>query len=241
MRWAALVLVALALSGCETTQEKSAKLERQADRSPGHGQRTQKGLSIASSSRDVRVVATTVIHSSEGNAAAVTLRNTSAKTLASVPVAITVKDANGKSLYTNAAPGLTHSLTSVALLAPHGELTWVDDQVEASGTPASVSAEVGEAPPVASRVPQIVVQGAHQFDDPTSGVGAEGTIVNRSTVAQRELVVYATVTRSGQVVAAGRAVLPSLAAGASSRFQVFFIGDPHGGKLTLAAPPSTLG
>ncbi len=45
MRRAALVLVALALTGCETTAEKSARLERQA-KLAANGALAQKGLSI---------------------------------------------------------------------------------------------------------------------------------------------------------------------------------------------------
>ena len=55
------------------------------------------------------------------------------------------------------------------------------------------------------------------------------------------LVVYAIVRRGAQVVAAGRAIVPEAPAGASTHFQLFFIGDPKGGSLVIDAPPSTLG
>jgi hypothetical protein len=43
------------------------------------------------------------------------------------------------------------------------------------------------------------------------------------------------------VVAAGRAVLASVGAGASLPFQVFLVGSPVGAKLVASAPPTTFG
>jgi hypothetical protein len=240
VRRMALVLVALALTGCETTAEKSARLERQA-KLASNGSRAQKGLSIRRESAVVSVVRTAVVHGSEGAVAFVTLRNSSAHALSGVPIAITVKDAAGRTLFRNDAPGLQPSLVSVGSLPLHGELTWVDDQVPPGGAPASVSARVGEAPAVAGSLPRIAVQGVHQIEDPSNGLGAAGTVLNGSRIAQRSLVVFVTATRAGRIVAGARAVLPDVAAGASMPFQVFFVGDPSGARLQASAPPTTLG
>ncbi len=237
MRRAALVLVALALTGCETSQEKSAKLEKEAKRRPGHGALAQKGLSIDRESAYVKVVQTSVVHDSEGSAAVVTLRNTSARALRDVPIAITVRDSSRSTLYANSAPGLARSLVSVPLLAAHGQVVWIDDQVQAAGTPASVSAKVGEGAAATGAIPRISIQGAHLAETE----GAEGTVVNHSQVTQTELVVYAVARRAGKIVAAGRAVVPQLPPDTPTRFQVFFIGDPHGAQLAFSAPPSTPG
>jgi len=237
VRRAALVLVALALTGCETTAEKSAKLEKEALRQRAHEPAAQKGLSITRESTDVKVVQTAVVHGTEGNAAVVTLHNTSSRALRDVPIAITVRDAAGSALYANSAAGLARSLVSLPLLAAHGQLTWVDDQVQVAGTPASVSAKVGEGAAATGAIPPISVQGAHLAE----AGGAEGTVVNHSRVSQTELVVYALARRAGRIVAAGRAVLPQLPPDTPTRFQVFFIGDPQGAQLELSAPASTLG
>jgi hypothetical protein len=242
VRSAALVLVALALTGCETTAEKSATLERQAKRERAeHPTLAQTGLSIAHASRDVKVVATSVVHSAEGTAAVVTLRNLTSKALRDIPIEITVRDAAGASVYTNSAPGLAASLVSAPLLTPHGELTWVDDQVRASAAAAAVSAKIGEAPATTTAAPRLSIEGAHLFEDPSNGPSVEGTLVNQSGVTQQELVVYAVARRAGTVLAAGRAVLALAPAGAATRFQIFFIGDPSGAQLALSAPPTTLG
>ncbi len=232
----ALALFALALTGCETTAEKSAKLERVAKLQARSRSRTEKGLSITRQSTKVLVGATTVLHSSEGTAAVVTLHNLSSTPLRDVPIEITVTDASGASVYTNATPGLATSLVSVPMLAAHGTSTWIDDQVAPSGTPAKVTAEVGEGEPVTGVLPSIAVAGAHLGDGEV-----EGSVVNRSHVSQRELVVYVIARRAGAIVAAGRAIIPEAQAGSSTHFQAFLIGDAKGATLELRAPPTSVG
>lgn len=244
MRLLALALVACALSGCETTAEKSAKLEREAKSRPGYGRIAQKGLSISTQSTAIRVLGTAVVSSSEGNAVVVTLRNDSSRAMREVPVEVTLHDSHGVALYTNSTAGLAHTLVSASLIGAGGELEWIDDQIPrsgGSGAPTSATARIGEGEPVAGPIPQISVQGAHLIEDPANGIGAKGAVVNHSALTQTELVVYAVARRAGRIVAAGRAVLAQVPAGASTPFQLFFIGDPRGARLYLQAPPSTVG
>lgn len=232
----ALAMCSLALSGCETTAEKSARLEKAAKRV---AQAQQKGLSITRASRIIEVSQTAAVAGSEGSAAVVTLRNNSPAAQRAVPIAITLKNVRGTSVYTNDTPGLAPTLTSIALIPGHGVLEWVDDQITAKGE--SVQAKIGEGSSLDAPPPKLVVQGAHLADDPGGGTDAEGTVVNRSDIAQSELVIYAVARRGGRVVAAGRAVLESLAARASAPFQVFFVGDPKGASLELSVPATTPG
>jgi hypothetical protein len=239
------VLVALALSGCESNQERSAALEKidkpreeQAAKRRALAQRT---LTITRQSSKVKVIATALVHGSEGDAAVVTLRNASSTPLLDVPIQITVRNAQGTSIYTNAVPGLAATLMSAALLPAHARLTWIDDQVQAPGTPASVSAKVGEGTPATGAIPRLSVEGAHLTEEQAGGAEADGNLVNHSAVAQQELVVYAVARRAGRIVAAGRAVLAQAPAGASSPFQIFFVGDPRGARLEVSAPATTPG
>jgi len=242
----ALALAALActpmgaLAGCESTQEKSAKLERIAKRESAEGARrkalAQRARSITRPSAVVEVTSATVLHSSEGAVAVLTLRNSSATALRELPVALTVYGAGGAKLYRNDAGGLSPTLAAVPLVGAHAEAVWVDDQVQVSATPLSARAEVGEGERVTGAIPAIAIEGARLSE----GV-AEGSVVNHSDVAQHELVVYALARRSGRIVAAGRAVVPQLAAGASERFQAFLIGEPRGARLEASAQPTTLG
>jgi hypothetical protein len=235
----ALVALAMALSGCETTAEKSAKLERQALRAASHI-RAASGLSVGRASRVVQVVDSAVLHSSEGTAVAVTLRNLSAQAVGGIPIAVTVHASQGSAAYSNAIPGLAHSLTTAPLIEAHGELTWVDDQVSLTGTASGASAKVGEGETVRGASPRLTLEGTSLFEEPGSGFAEKGTVVNHSSVAQHELVVYATARRSAKIVAAGRAVIAQVPAGGTAPFQLFFIGNPQGAQLELSVPPSTL-
>ncbi len=240
MRWAAALvpamLAALALSGCETTQEESAKLEKTAK----HFALAHRGLTITHASTVARVLDATVVRSSEGAAAAVTVSNSSSHTLGATPIAITVKGAHGQTLYQNNAPGLEAGLTQISSLPAHGSVTWVDDQLPRLGEPASVSAVVGEAPVASGAQPRMIeVAGVHLAEASTGEIS--GTVRNRSGVTQQHLVVYVLARRAGTIVAAGRAVLAEAPAGAAVPFQAFLVGPPAGARLEASAPPSTFG
>jgi len=232
-----LAVGALAGSGCENNIERSAQLAKQR---PAVAHQT--GLTVTRLNPDVQVVSTLTLHDENGTAAVVTLRNTSARALREVPIAIAVRSARGASLYTNAAPGLSAALVSAPLLEPHREFTWIDDQVQlAGGSAASVSARIGLAPAVSGQIPQLSVTGVHLVEGSSNGLAGAGVVVNHSGVAQQELVVYAVARRGGRVVAAGRAVLPQAPAHSSTPFEVFFVGSPRGAALAVSAPPTTLG
>jgi hypothetical protein len=233
----ALALLALlALSGCESTQEKSARLEKTAH----HTHLAERGLSIVRQSANVSVLEALLVRGAEGAAAVVTLRNSSAHALRDVPIAITVKNAQGSTVFQNNAPGLEAALTSLGSLPAHGEATWIDDQVPATGDPASVTAIAGVSPAASGALPQIEVAGVHPSEESGSATAA-GTVRNRSTVTQQSLVVYVMARRAGHVVAAGRAILPEVSPGASVPFQAFLVGSPTGGRLEASAPASTFG
>jgi hypothetical protein len=230
------VTAALALTGCETTAEKSAALERTAH----HSHLAERGLSITKQSDDVRVLSAVLVHGAEGAAVVVTLRNDSSHALRDVPIAITVKDAHGKTVFQNNAPGLEAALTTLGSLPAHRLTSWVDDQVPVAGDPASVTAIVGEPPLANGPIPRVEVLGVHPSDENGSSTAA-GTVRNRSNVAQRSLVVYVQARRAGRVVAAGRAILPEVAPSASVPFQAFLVGAPAGARLEASAPASTFG
>ena len=235
-RWLALALAAVALGGCETTAEKSARLQRQTKRVTLN----EKGLSIARQSAEIKVVRATVVRDSERSAAVVTLHNGSAQAQRDVPIAIVVKDAQGRTLFQNNGAGLESALVSLASIGPHATATWVDDQLPATGAPASVRARVGEAPSVAGVLPELAIGPAQLSEDPASGTVANGSVRNRSGVKQQGLVVFAVGRRAGRVVAAGRAIVPELAAGASAPFQISLVGDATGAQLQVSAPPSSV-
>ena len=167
------------------------------------------------------------MHGSEGAAAVVTRPQRLLERLRRLPIAITVKDPHGRTLYQNNAPGLEAALTSIASLPAHGEVTWVDDQIPASGEPASVSAIVGEATAASGAA---AAGRSRRACTPAKKPAprAGGTVRNLSNgrPAQARRLRGGAPRRRGSS-AAGRAVLAEVAPGASAPFQVFFVGDPE--------------
>ncbi|MGA9286477.1 MAG: hypothetical protein WBV85_13655 [Solirubrobacteraceae bacterium] len=228
------IAILLALSGCQSTQDRSAELQRDAK----HQLLASQGVSVSKESPSVRIVHATIIHMSTATAVVVQMRNVSTKTLRDAPIELTVKDAKGGVLYQNNAPGLEPSLTMVSVLEPGAESTWVDDQVQAAGTPATATGLVGKATAV-SGVPRMEVLNAHLSSEPGAEATESGNAANRSAVPQANLVVYAVARRAGKIVAAGRAVLPEVGAGASVPFQIYFVGDPRGARVEVSVPATT--
>lgn len=236
---AATVLLALSAAfvatGCQSTQDKSAALEAK-----GGEAFKEKGLTVGVASKDVKVTSKTLLSDENGAAVVVELRNETDRSLVQVPVAIDVSDGK-KSVFKNDDPGIEPSLAGVPVLAPGKSIAWVHDQVLATGKVSDVEAKAGKdkggAP---EELPEIEVGPAKLVTDPTSGVAAEGKITNRSDVLQRELVIFGVARKGGRVVAAGRGQIEKLAPGKDATYAIFFIGDPRGARIELAAPPTAL-
>jgi hypothetical protein len=236
-RLAMVLVVAVALSACQTTQELSAQRAKTAKKLVN-----QKGLTVSRENPNIAVGATAVLQDKNGIAAVVELRNTGKAAQAGLPVSIAVTDAAGKPLYRNDVAGLEDSLVSMPLLTEGEDAFWVNNQVSATGKPAKVQARIGAAKgKVPAQVPRFAISSV-TLDSDSDGVFAKGTIVNRSKVAQRRLTIFCVARKGGKIVAAGRAILDALApAGAKpTRFTVFFIGNPKGAKLSFSAPPTVL-
>jgi hypothetical protein len=236
-----LVLAALALapllSGCESSQAKSARLERGGAKSLAE----ERGLVVRAENREVRAVATSVLQDENGTAVVVVLRNASARPAARVPVAIDVRGAGGRSVYRNDVPGLDPSLVEATGVPAKGELAWVDDQVTPAGDPKTVAARIGtERGDSPRELPRLEVTQPRLVLDRVTGVEAIGRVTNRSQVEQRRLVVACVARRGDRVVAAGRAIVNRLAPGRSAPYHVFFIGDPRDARITVVAPPTVI-
>lgn len=228
------IAISLALCSCQSTQDRSAELQRDAK----HRLLASQGVSVTKESPSVRIVHSTIIHTSTTTAVVLQMRNVSAKTIRDAPIELTVKDATGRVLYQNNAPGLEPSLTKVSVLEPGAESIWVDDQVQLAGAPASASGLVGKATTV-SNVPRMEVLNAHLSSEPGGEATESGNMANRSAVPQANLVVYAIARRAGKTVAAGRAVLPEVASGTNVPFQIYFVGNPKGAQIEVSAPATT--
>jgi hypothetical protein len=227
-------VLTVALSGCESTEQESARIGREGRQLvAGSG-----NLKVGAVNHSVRVSDVTLLVGSGRTAVAVRLTGTSSGLQADVPVLVDVSGAGAKQLYTNATGGLEASLQRMALLRPHEPAWWVDDQVLTSQSATGVKVRVGtgKAPRAGLPLPTLTTAGVHLGKQ--SGLSVlGGSVVNRSARAASKVPVYAVALAGGRVVAAGRAVV-SPAPRSSSPFQIFLVGNPAGARVELTVAPT---
>lgn len=234
-----LTFAAASLTACQSTQSRSAELEAE-------GATTllaDSGLEIEKQSTDVKVVSSELLSDEYGSAVVVSLHNGSGRNLVDVPILIDVRDAKGRSVYSNDIPGIEPALAHVPYIPAGGDVEWVNDQVLAEGTPRSVQVKVGASGgSYDGALPRVEVTAPKLEGDPVSGIEATGNVVNRSGEEQERVLLYVVARRGGKVVAAGRGAIERLKATARPRrYDVFFIGDPTGADLELAQFPTLPG
>jgi hypothetical protein len=257
MRELAIAVAGLALmlaaSGCESTESQSARLGREGAKLIASASTV--GLGAANGA--VRVGQVALVQGSGRTAAAVELTDTGALAQVDVPVLIDVRNAKGASVYRNDIQGLEPSLQEMPLLRAHQTAWWVDDQVLAAGTPQSVhvrvgaakggssdaegGAHAGAATGAATASAGVQVSSVSLGDGGIAGPYLNGSIVNRSGVAQHNMPIFAVALRGGRVVAAGRALVPSLPAsggGHPMSFRIYLVGSPTGAQIELTAAPT---
>jgi hypothetical protein len=234
----ALAGVALVVTGCESTQDKSAKIA--AELGPV---KQEKGLKISKQSKDVEVLSSTLLTDQNGSAVVVRLRNRSNQDLVGVPIAIDVLDAKGKSVYRNDIPGIEPALAAVPFIPAGGEAEWVHDQILATGKPAKVEVKVGEGgEPFNDAQPKVSVSDPKLEGDPYSGLLAGGNVENESGEDLERLLLYAVASKGGKIVAAGRgAIEPFKAKPKPFPYNIYFIGDPSGAEVKVSQFPTLPG
>src|SRR5258706_100146 len=104
IRWrliviAAAVLGGIALTACESTQDKATRLQEEAIAN------APKPLTTPKPNKDVKVLDTTLLHDQYGDAIAVVVKNESNQTLVNLPILWDVRNDKGKSGFRNDAPG----------------------------------------------------------------------------------------------------------------------------------------
>lgn len=231
------LLAALALlTACETTQEKSARLEAQGAELAKEGK-----IELSRSNKSIKILDRYVLTDQYGSAVVLRVRNGSGQGQVDVPLQIDVKDAKGKSLYRNDLEGLEDGLLNLQIVGPNETTWWVHDQVLTGGRPTQVEVEVGESEVrYPATVPEIEVSAPTLELDPTSGVNVSGTVVNKSAIEQVDLLLYAVAVKDRKVVAAGRGLIPKLKTGGKKApYNIFFIGDPRGARIDVFATPNS--
>jgi hypothetical protein len=224
------LLAAIALAGCESTEQESAKIGKRL----GHQRASAATTQIKGANSSVRVLSAQIVSSAGGAAAALELSNTSSKSQADIPILITVYDAAGKAVYSNATVGESSPSGELSLLEAHTTVWWVDPNVLASGgTPVRVVAKIGGA---AANAPAVSLS-ASKLASGSNFVGPfiAGRASNSSAAAETDVTVYAVALAGSRVVGAGQSLIPTLAAHGSASFQVNVVGNTKD-----ATPAATL-
>lgn len=236
----AVLLVAAALAGCQSTQEKAALVRAQGDEALAG----RKGLKVMRVNRDVEVRDRTILRDRNGTAVVLELRNEGREDQADVPIAIELTDATGKRVFANDAPGLEKALVSMSFLPRNKPSYWVHNQIVASAAPERVSVKIGmpRRADVPADPPRITLSNVELGED-ADGAFVRGEVNNRSDVLQKRVTIFCVAKRDGRIVAAGRAVIEKLPPAPTKKpvpFTVYFIGDPAGAELDFTVPPVVL-
>jgi hypothetical protein len=232
---AAAAAITVLASGCQTTQQLSARIARKLS----HQSAKTTVTALGAANRDVRVLRAVLVGSGGQSAVAVQLTNTSARAQVDFPILIDVRDAKGVSVYRNDTKGIEPSIQQLALLPPHTTAWWVDNEVLGNaGVPTSVTAAVGAPTGTASGAPAAITTSGVSADNSFPGPHVSLTVHNSSAVAQTQLPVYAVSLRGNQVDGAGRGIVPMLAAGASAQVLVVMTGSVSGRTIALTVSPT---
>lgn len=231
----ALVALAAFLAGCQLTQSKSAELEAQ-----GADIAKVEKIKIGSSNQSVEAISKTLLTDQYGTAVVLRIKNSSPENQANIPIALEVKNAKGKSIYKNDIKGLEKGLIQIPFVEGQSETWWVNDQVLITQDPKSADVTIGNSDVNPSDIPELEVSPPSLENDPTSGINITGEVTNKSDIEQIDLLLYAVATKGGEVVAAGRGLIPKLKVGGKPEpYRIYFIGDPKGAEIETFALPST--
>ena len=230
------LLAAIALAGCESTEQESAKIAKRL----GHQRASAAVTKIKGANSSVRIVSAQIVSSAGGTAAVLELSNSSSHAQADIPILITVYDAAGKAVYSNSTVGESSPSGELSLLGAHATVWWVDSNVLASGgTPVRVVVKIGAptaSPPAQSLSASRLASGSNFV-----GPFISGSASNSSAAAETDVTVYAVALAGARVVAAGQSLIPSLPAHGSASFQVNVDGKAKGATPAATIAPAHLG
>ena len=230
------VAALVALPGCTTTQEKSAKLSREAATAA-----EAKKFKVGKTNPEIEAAEITRLQGDDASAIVVRVVNHSKTTEVAVPICVDLYDPAKTSTYTNRVDGLDPALNTLPVVPP-GESWWVNNQV-AADKPARTRVRIGSTKVKApAKLPELTLT-TLKFGEDVGVITGKGKVTNTSAVDQLRLTIFAVAEKGGKVVAAGRSVIDRVPANGKKpqKFAIYFTGDPRGAKVHLFAPPSTLG
>ena len=237
--WVVLVAAASALSACESSQDKNARLKIAAAKAQ---QDALKPVSIGKPDQRVKVLKKEIINGPDGRVAVVvTLKNTSSTAIRDVPIGLQVSDAKGGApFYSNTIAGYGADLNHLSLIRPGQTFEWINDQIT-GGKGSKVSVTVGKGVDIKNPPPDPKLTKMKWWDDAVSGWTYKGRAVSTSSIPQVRLIIYSTVRQGGKLVAAGRSAIERLAKGGKPQLvavlPVTTVKDPSTGSVTAISPP----
>ncbi len=222
MRSVSVLILAVLLTGCTTTQDRSARLDLRARRTIAG----REPVHVVRENPDVRVGRVALVRGRR-TAVVVELTNTAKTPVTDVPISVGV----GRTPL-NRRHGLEYFETHVASIAPGATVRWVfvTKRTVPKGQPfARAGVPSGDTKSSASSLPKV---------DVTVAGARAARVRNDTDIPQYELPVYALAERDGRDVAAGRASVEELAGGSSRTVPLTLAGRPGAAPLRLETLPT---
>jgi hypothetical protein len=223
---AALLPVAFAASGCQTTQQQNDRLELRATRELA----SRKPVAVDKPSPDVKVTGTSVVSGKDGSAIVVALQNNGTKAASDLPIEV---GAGGRVL--NGGKELPYFQTHAPALAPGERGTWVFTTKEKAGGDPFAKVGAAPSPPVSSAdgLPELAATASAQ-----QGGSVTVDVANKSDIPQYDLQVYAVAKDAHGYLAAGAATLEHLGSGSDHSVALHLTGDPKNAPVQLFTSPT---
>jgi hypothetical protein len=224
------------LSGCDTTQDKSARAGLVATRMLV----SRIPLRVGAANPGVTVRSTALVRSRGRLAVAVRLANRSGRPLNDLPIAVWLRRPHGPSVQLNRSADLLYFQTHLPGIAPGRAITWIFTSrrpVTESGTPfVRVGTRLAPRIEPAKHIPSLSAEAV-----PGRGGALSARVSNDSGVPQYGLEVYASAVDAGRLRAAGSAIVEHLGPGHSKTVRVPLVGHAGAAPVTVEAPSTIFG
>lgn len=233
-RPAALMVVALALSGCTTTQHEAGRERLDSARQRAALEPTR----VAAANQRVVVTAVAAVRSPRGTALVVEVRNRGRRAVSDLPISVGYTSA-GRGVLLNYGTSLGYFQAHLPAIRAGHRLTWVFTTGRRIPARAHPFARVGRRPAAPALLTEMNIRIAIGYRARAGARTLTVKLENPTSVPQYELQVYAYARQGGRYVAAGDATVAELGAGADDRLRLRLVGTSST-QLRVQAVPTIL-
>jgi hypothetical protein len=228
-----LALALAGLTGCDTTQDKSARARLQAQRTLAG----REAVRIATANPAVEIGSTELVRSGRRVAVAVRVRNRSGRPLNDLPIAVWLRAPHRRAVQLNRGAGLPYFRTHLPGIPAGGEITWVLPTSRAAAASSTAFVRVGTR--LARRIETAAsIPSLSAVTTGLRGATVTAKVTNTSDVPQYGLQLYAVAQRGGRLRAAGTALVEHIGPGHTKTVHVPLVGRAGAGPITVEAPPT---